>query len=173
MATLQPRKWLRSDPEGLAWAAGVFNGEGSTFLRKANGGKQRYTALSIGQNDREILDIFKEIVESGNVNGPDKTGIYRFNASGIVAEKIIYDLSPWLSLQKTEQALKVLNEVERFNTEDLVDNRRVVEHGNLWMYQKHKCRCELCVEAYKENYKARRLKEFASTLGLNVENLKL
>lgn len=103
--------------EELAWAAGFFDGEGSTGFRRQHkrAGQMR---LSISQVDRRSLDRFRAAVgEIGSVLGPYHK---RYGANGV---RSIYDFSTasfekvqaivallwtWLGAAKREQAREVL-----------------------------------------------------------------
>lgn len=52
----------------LAWAAGLFEGEG-TF----GNGNKKSLATSITSTDKDVLEHFQKIVGLGNINGPLKT----------------------------------------------------------------------------------------------------
>lgn len=96
-----------SKPElELAWAAGFFDGEGTTYLHPGHS-----LCVQIGQADREALDRFKAAVGGrGIVAGPyEKCGgrkpmyYYRVQASE-EALGVIQKLLPLLCSQKVEQA---------------------------------------------------------------------
>ena len=56
---------------GIAWAAGIFEGEGSIVVRPAGGkkpGLQR--RLQVAMTDRDVLDRFRDVVGAGTVRGP-------------------------------------------------------------------------------------------------------
>ena len=90
----------------IAWAAGFFDGEGSTSLDKS---KPR---VAIGQKDRQVLDRFKTAVGYGKVYGPyvyvnpPRTFFY-YVVRRQQAEDVIACLWPFLSQIKREQATAV------------------------------------------------------------------
>ncbi len=105
--------------EELAWAAGFFDGEGSTSLRCKNRGRARKAdyimpMLSISQHySPECLLRFREAVGGfGTMNGP-----YRYANSPNAdrwtwaarrheeAQAVIVRLWPWLSSPKRKQAV--------------------------------------------------------------------
>lgn len=51
----------------LAWAAGLYDGEGCTSIRAS-----KYAKMSIGQVDREVLERFQAAVGTGKIYGPIK-----------------------------------------------------------------------------------------------------
>jgi hypothetical protein len=67
----------------LAWAAGFYDGEGSSWTRlyrrvwRGRNHDHRTIACSVGQVDREVLDRFSGIVGVGSVDGPYDKGATR------------------------------------------------------------------------------------------------
>lgn len=55
----------------LAWAAGLFEGEGSCFARKKDSG-HHYIELSLASTDEDVLRRFHDAVGVGTVHGPRK-----------------------------------------------------------------------------------------------------
>lgn len=51
----------------IAWAAGLFEGEGSLYLNKQKGGKYTYPRMSLRMNDTDVVDRFAEVVGVGIV----------------------------------------------------------------------------------------------------------
>jgi hypothetical protein len=51
----------------IAWAAGFFDGEGSTSVLKTKRDKYSYIRMSITQKDRAVLDKFQSIVGVGKI----------------------------------------------------------------------------------------------------------
>ena len=92
--------------EELAWAAGFFDGEGSTSL--AVGKKNKLPRISISQKKSECLYKFRRIVGFGNVYGPLRDyniHVYSIqNAKGI--DTTLTLLWPHLSEVKREQAIR-------------------------------------------------------------------
>lgn len=55
--------------EELAWAAGFFDGEGTTYVSRSHG--DSYLSVIVSQNDRDILERFQHTVNNlGYVYGP-------------------------------------------------------------------------------------------------------
>ena len=111
------------DKEQVAWAAGFFDGEGTTYLRTRKGkGNRNYVCptIRIGQSgDPEVLHKFKNIFGIGRVNGPFKyregrKPIYQYSCDSYKsAIPIIKAMWPYLSNVKKLQASKVLVAAER------------------------------------------------------------
>ena len=108
------------DTHELAWAAGLFDGEGCVRFRRGGTtktGKPRYrqAALDLAQVDRAVLDRFQSAVGCGRIYGPYKSrnakhrphyvfaGVSHANIQAIVAM-----LWKWLSPVKRAQATKAL-----------------------------------------------------------------
>jgi hypothetical protein len=96
--------------EALAWAAGFFDGEGSTLLST-----KHQVSITVGQSGDEglaILERFNQSVGSiGKVRGPYRTRsavhkpVYVFAVHGFErTQAIIAMLWPWLTEPKREQA---------------------------------------------------------------------
>lgn len=101
----------------LAWAAGFFDGEGSTYfqIRTQQKGRQRqygYLAAAVHQTHREVLDRFQEAVGLGIVYGPYKqkkaqwNDFWRYIAHGDEADAVLKLLWPYLGSVKRDQALE-------------------------------------------------------------------
>lgn len=108
--------------EALAWAAGLFDGEGCTYLSRGKRVRDRPTVvLSITQSfDREVLDRFAAAVGDGSVSGPvneSGTGIgprwnYRLQSTSRSLVALGW-LWPWLGRVKRAQALGVIDGFEQ------------------------------------------------------------
>jgi hypothetical protein len=124
LATALERAAARSRPattndEWRAWAAGLYDGEGSTYLTHHRthpdyrNAEARITQVSAGGLP-EVLLRFERIVQVGRLYGPyTQSGadldVYRWNASALRdVEKTIGLLSPWLGSVKHAQAAAVL-----------------------------------------------------------------
>lgn len=103
----------------LAWAAGFFDGEGSTFIRRRDG----YVAIGISQSDGAgvpvVLTRFQRVVGGiGLVSGPipvktpagqDAETKWIYNAFGHeMVQAVIAQIWPWLGSVKREQARRSL-----------------------------------------------------------------
>ena len=96
--------------EELAWAAGFFDGEGSTYLDPR-------PRLSISQNDVVTLERFRDAVGLGTVHvqsaiyGRAKKPVHQFRISGWrPVQAAVAMLWPWLSPIKKAQASRALNQ---------------------------------------------------------------
>lgn len=96
--------------ENLAWAAGLFDGEGTIYSNS------RLILLAVGQVDREVLDEFHTAVGNiGRVSGPYTSSnpnaqlSYRYTASKYeTVQAVIAMLWPFLKTVKRKQAEKAL-----------------------------------------------------------------
>lgn len=121
---------MRINREELAWAAGLFDGEGNirtaSYNKHLKGDSNLHMALrlTVAQSDRRVLDRFKEAVGGlGQVLGPYdhmKYGISRkphftFQAANFeAAQAIIAMLYPFLSPVKREQSLQALKQYNKW-----------------------------------------------------------
>ena len=108
--------------EELAWAAGLFDGDGSTcLLRHRTHEGYRTCEMSITQTSRagmpEVLTRFRAIVGLGHLNGPSGGSdrwepIYRWKAHRLAEIQSVADsLGPWLGSLKCAQASAVISTV--------------------------------------------------------------
>lgn len=99
--------------EELAWAAGLFDGEGNVRFGYQRNGYGRIQ-LSVTQIHREVVDRFKVAVGAGAVYGPyprplPQSPIYRYDATGIATTRAVIELIwPFLSPVKRTQAADAL-----------------------------------------------------------------
>ena len=101
--------------EELAWAAGFFDGEGSTSFARNKLKTRKYPRLDIDQTDPEVLERFKNAVGNiGKVVGPyptNKKPKWKYVVYGIAeCQTVICFLWQWLSNLKKQQYIKVLKE---------------------------------------------------------------
>jgi hypothetical protein len=95
--------------EELAWAAGLYDGEGSCGCYGRSDGKKRkasywHLRLHVAQHyDPEVLHRFVAAVGVGKVYGPYEERKYSVQVVGKNAEIIIEKIWPWLSGPKRRQ----------------------------------------------------------------------
>jgi hypothetical protein len=95
----------------IAWAGGLYCGEGSATARRG------YPVASMGQKNREVLDLFCAAVGTGKVFGPyqqqGRCEMYQWHLGGREPVRALADLLwPWLSAEKREQFERVFAAVE-------------------------------------------------------------
>jgi hypothetical protein len=101
-----------SHREDLAWAAGLYDGEGSTgcYIKKRPAGRVDSVQfrVTVGQHhDPEVLHRFVGAVGMGKVYGPYRHPSgerFAFQAAGTKAVLVIETILPWLSGPKRRQA---------------------------------------------------------------------
>lgn len=116
VSRMRPRRSME-----LAWAAGLFDGEGSIFLS----GPPRWPSVTLeisqaGVETPETLERFRAAVSVGSVNGPypprsqwSRAPSYRWRVSGRhVAGSVLGSLWPWLSNPKKQRALSFANRLD-------------------------------------------------------------
>lgn len=116
---------LERDVE-MAWAAGLWEGEGCFFLRKhfnhqGRGKDYVYAGASIASTDKDVIDRFNEVIGlSVNVRrqGSKKRKeswkpLYVWYVSGVDQVEHLYNLlAPWLGKRRRERAEEVLEEAK-------------------------------------------------------------
>jgi len=111
-----------SGSEQIAWAAGLFEGEGSFTQRSRRYGKGRYPSASLAMTDEDVVRRFHEIVGMGNVNGPYDHGGNKLRwrwEIGVLQDfrEFVEMMSPWLGTRRSGRALELLAEEEGHVTE--------------------------------------------------------
>lgn len=103
------------DRIGLAWAAGLYEGEGTVGCyiqnkEKWNRSPQCSIKLAIIMTDPDILTEFSDVVNIGSVRGPfkgngfGKKDLYRYNLSTFEhVQYVIAMLWPHLSVRRRQQ----------------------------------------------------------------------
>lgn len=92
-----------------AWAAGFFNGEGSTFVTVMNNKTHSpLLRLSISQKDPDVLKTCQQALGAGKVYGPYYSrgrALYHLHITSYSETKAALEkMWPWLSQIKREQA---------------------------------------------------------------------
>jgi hypothetical protein len=90
----------------VAWAAGLFDGEGSVMLCNDGRGQRRKFKVSMTQKDRRVLDRLVSVVAVGNIYR-HPSGFY-YQANGRDAETVMALLWPYLSEFKREQGVAAM-----------------------------------------------------------------
>ena len=105
---------MEPTPEQVAYAAGLFEGEGSIDRSKHASGKYVYPRLQIAMVDREPLDRFQSIM-GGRLHGPykhrrrkgsQKWKVYwKWSVNGWADfDRVMILMRPWLSPRRLAQA---------------------------------------------------------------------
>lgn len=100
----------------LAWAAGLFDGEGSTSVLKAQRDKYAYVRMSVSQKFTEVLKRFQTAVDTGKIYKANTRDIHSLDI--YKEENVISTLNklwPYLSEIKKNQALKAFEKVDNNN----------------------------------------------------------
>lgn len=104
--------WLFSDEAELAWAAGLFEGEGS-IAENITDGRWRVT-MQMQMTDKDVVKRFASVVGVGTITGP-----YQYNRKhkptwrwavthrGKV-ETVLTAMYPWFGTRRQEKTRKVL-----------------------------------------------------------------
>lgn len=104
---------MASDTD-IAWAAGLFDGEGSTSVLKAQRDKYAYIRMSVSQKDRRVLDKFQSIIGVGRIYKANKRPIHSLDIyKQEDVENTLNLLWPHISELKKEQAIKACTRIYR------------------------------------------------------------
>ena len=100
--------------EDVAWAAGLFEGEGCFNVYHRAGSNKSQTQARLTMTDRDAVDRFAAIVGIGKVRGPivDPRGTNKdrwewYVSSGKNVRIVIALLLPWLCERRRTKALEV------------------------------------------------------------------
>lgn len=112
---------LAINREQLAWAAGVFDGEGWATSARRNNATKAMTAtlvLGVGQKHREMLERLAAATGLGSITGPTKPGMWAWRVHGFAKVQAVFAmLWPWLGSVKRDQIGCVLAEARANRTE--------------------------------------------------------
>lgn len=106
-------------PTDIAWAAGLFEGEGAIIQRQRPRGK--YTYLSLKMSDRDTVERFRNIVDCGNVReagweqsvrGTKMLFVWQTGAWSDV-NRIIDLFFPYLMMRRRRRAVTAISEDPR------------------------------------------------------------
>ena len=95
----------------IAWAAGFFDGEGSTSILKAQRDKYSYARMQVTQKNKDTLERFQAAVGGlGRIYKSNTRDIFSWNVYKKEDVLTCLDiLRPFLSIHKKEQADRVLS----------------------------------------------------------------
>lgn len=150
--------------EELAWAAGFFDGEGSTTVSIKNG--RARLRVSVPQTNRETLERFKSAVLGlGRIHGPMKrhserhAPLWQFgSASFEQTQAIIAMLWPFLSEIKRTQARFAIERVKK----------EITSRANVKMFRRHtKAEMERAKHDYETSTEF--VSQIAARLGLTPQ----
>ena len=104
----------------LAWAAGFFDGEGSTMLKHRRSGHWCRVEMSISQTEPTTLHRFKQAVGEGRVHGPypnsnGHSPRWFWSTEGALrCADVLEKLWPYLSAPKRAQAEAVASAYDEY-----------------------------------------------------------
>lgn len=110
---------MATDAE-LAWAAGLFEGEGSFHIAKTPYGS-RVPVMNLGMTDRDVVEKFQRIADSSRVKGPihrvpGRKPMYTLEiAKRSDVKRLILAFLPWFGERRTAKAREVLALIEELD----------------------------------------------------------
>ncbi len=91
----------------IAWAAGLFEGEGS--ITRTWGA---HLHISLASTDKDVIDRFREIAGVGGIGGwqgePPRKYTHQWYADGEAADQWLRTMLPYLGLRRTARAKELL-----------------------------------------------------------------
>lgn len=158
-----------SAPTDIAWAAGLFEGEGCVRYWRTGARQWGTPQMSIGMTDLDVLQSFHRIVGVGTLNGP-----YRKNGGPNKNYKpqwvwtarnfenvqaLIAAFWPWLQSRRRQRAVQVLQQAR---AAPLPSSRRVVcpqghllSGENLYINCRGQRVCRECNRGLQAKYRAK------------------
>ncbi len=105
-------------PEEVAWAAGLFEGEGCFTIRRDRGIRWPSATTALNMTDFVPVERFAEIVQVGKVYGPYIYGgnkpFIRWQVQGVEGMKTVLALlKPWLSWRRVHRAEEIIEELTK------------------------------------------------------------
>lgn len=138
-----------SSREDLAWAAGYFDGEGSSFLKKNGKFNNKNLAISIAQNDPETLKKFFGIVQKGKLY---EYRVWQWKTTNFADSQFVIGLLwPWLGSIKKQQYSDACKKY--LESRKITQVHRKVRVCGTWSKYSKGCRCDKCREAQHEAYR--------------------
>lgn len=107
--------WTR---ENLAWAAGLFEGEGSIGRHNLKRGGRPQWRMTMASTDEDVLRRFHEIVGVGHISGPychknpkHKPYWQWCNIRRAWVFALLVAFWPWLCMRRREKAAQAIQEL--------------------------------------------------------------
>jgi hypothetical protein len=135
----------------LAWAAGFFDGEGSTMVArcKPKAVEYYYFRLSVGQTNPETLERFQRAVGGmGAISGPrlrkdGRKPFWQWQLTGQKGIEVMEQLWPYLSEEKRNQYVRARAEIREHRLKNNLggrdemanfrrSDRKVLRQPTLW-----------------------------------------
>lgn len=99
-----------------AWCAGLFDGEGSTSILKAQRDKYAYVRMNVPQKIPEVLEKFHSIIPLGRIYKGKVREMYSIDIyKKEDVQECLNILWPYLSEVKKKQALRAFEGAENHN----------------------------------------------------------
>lgn len=106
-----------SNEAQIAWAAGLFEGEGSIGFRKVQKGRAP-TTLRLGMTDFDAVEAFQQVFGVGRIRIERRTrphqDLFYFEVSSFATiEYVLRQLRPWLKSRRGAAADEALTYIEQ------------------------------------------------------------
>lgn len=126
--------------EQLAWAAGLFEGEGCITFWTAKDTGNVYIQCVLGTTDRDVLENFQSIIGFGNIHAEKFDERYkqswRWSVSSFEkCQAVIAMLWPWLGRRRKARALEVLTLFRNCGSRYTLPKERIVQLYNSGLSQ--------------------------------------
>jgi hypothetical protein len=170
-----------SQPEQIAWAAGLFEGEGSMHVRGTLGQRGNAVQLRLGMTDHDVVRRFGAIMGVGRFQlyAPRSTREkpilvwYLYRASDVA--RVLESLVEYFGVRRTAKALEVMERARQtgphnarkthcpkghlLSGENLIQRRDTIKRqladGTIKTYSVWHRRCRVCYTAQERNRRRR------------------
>jgi hypothetical protein len=108
------------DREALAWAAGIFDGEG-TFSTRTTGKRDRGIIAKLKMTDEDIVRRFFKVIKVGNMTGPyfapNKKPVWIWQTGSFEGvQHTMASLWEWLGIRRRARIKSLLNGYHSWET---------------------------------------------------------
>jgi hypothetical protein len=164
-----------TDKQNIAWAAGLFEGEGHAGVRRHDGrGTKAQPALQLTMTDEDVVRRFADVIGVGAVyarpaSGPNRKPTWGWSVqSASDVRYVVERLWPFLGIRRREQAMEALEAAAKIGESAGFCKRGhdLSQPEHLYVHRKTgKRHCRTCTrergKAYRERRRFRRPAIFA------------
>ena len=104
--------------EMIAWAAGIFEGEGSVMV------SNKSLRLKVGSTDEDVVETLRDVM-GGRMTGPYDRGKNKPNwvwaIYGEEARRAIWQFLPYLGIRRTHQVLECFGKLQAIERERMTE----------------------------------------------------
>jgi hypothetical protein len=104
-----------NESESIAWAAGLFEGEGSVCVLRQNHGSRPHVQINLESSDEDVVERFATVVGFGNLTirpaKPNRKQMFAWRGHGWENVKQLHEkFLPYLGKRRNEQFVKAFSQ---------------------------------------------------------------